>query len=57
MVVWEIFLLSCLCAFPGDSAGKESGCNTGDTDSILIQEDPLEKEMATYSSILVWEIL
>ena len=22
----------------------------------LIQEDPLKKEMATYSSILVWEI-
>ena len=22
----------------------------------LVQEDPLEKEMATYSSILVWEI-
>ena len=22
----------------------------------LVQEDPLEKEMATYSSILAWEI-
>ena len=57
MVVWKIFLLGCLWAFPGDSAGKESGYNTGDTVSILIQEDPLEKEMATHSSILVWEIL
>ena len=24
--------------------------------SILVQEDPLEKEMATHSSILAWEI-
>ena len=29
---------------------------TGDTDSILGREDPLEKEMATHSSILAWEI-
>ena len=28
----------------------------GDTHSILGQEDPLEKEMATHSSILAWEI-
>ena len=25
-------------------------------DSYLVQEDPLEKGMATYSSILVWRI-
>ena len=29
--------------------------NPGDVDSILDQEDPLEKEMATHSSI-AWEI-
>ena len=29
---------------------------TGDMGSILGQEDPLEEGMATYSSILVWEI-
>ena len=23
----------------------------------MVQEDPLEKEMATYSNILAWEIL
>ncbi|MES6023037.1 hypothetical protein U6L73_11965, partial [Cutibacterium acnes] len=37
--------------FPGGSAGKESA---------LVQslgwEDPLEKEMATHSSILAWRI-
>ena len=34
--------------FPGGSDGKESACNAGD----LGWEDPLEKEMATHSSIL-----
>ena len=29
----------------------------GDPGSILGQEDPLEKEMATHSSILAWRIL
>ena len=31
---------------------QETACNTGDAGSILGQEDPLEKEMATHSSIL-----
>ena len=38
---------------------KNLPANAGDTggvDSIPGQEDPLEKEMATHSSILVWEI-
>ena len=34
----------------------KTACNAGDTGSILGQEDSLEKEMATHSSILVWEI-
>ena len=38
--------------FPHSSVGKESACNAGD----LGWEDPLEKEMATYSSILTWRI-
>ena len=40
-------------------SSKESACNAGDpgdAGSILGQEDPLEKEMATHSSILAWEI-
>ena len=39
--------------------GKESSCNsrdTGDAGSIAGLEGPLEKEMATHSSILAWEI-
>ena len=45
--------------FPDGSDDKESACNTEDLGlkiSSLDREDPLEKEMATYSSILVWEI-
>ena len=34
--------------------GKESACNAGDPDSILGWEDPLKKEMANHSSILVF---
>ena len=42
--------------FLGGSGGKESACNVGDLGSILGWEDPLEKGMATRSSILAWEI-
>ena len=38
--------------FPGGSDGKESACNAGDLVQSLSWEDPLEKEMATHSSIL-----
>ena len=33
-----------------------SACNAGDLGSIPGKEDPLEKEMATHSSILAWRI-
>ena len=36
---------------------KESAFNSGDPGSIPGWEDPLEKEMATHSSILAWRIL
>ena len=42
--------------FPGDSDGKELTCNSGDQVQSLGWEDPLEKEMATHSSILAWRI-
>ena len=45
--------------FPGRSDDKESACTAGDPDSIPKSrgsEDPLEKEMASHSGILVWEI-
>ena len=40
-------------------SGKESRCQAGDTrdvGSIPDQEDPLEEEIVTHSSILAWEI-
>ena len=43
-------------SFPRWLNRKESACNAGDVGSILGLEDPLEKEMATDSSILAWEI-
>ena len=42
--------------FPGDSDGKGSVCSAGDQGLIPGQEDPLEKGMATQSSILAWRI-
>ena len=38
-------------------SGKEPACNAGDVGSIPGSGDPLEKEMATHSSILAWRIL
>jgi len=43
-------------SFPGGSDGKESACNVGDPGLILGLEDPLEKAMASHSSILAWRI-
>ena len=51
-----LYLLPLCRAFPGGSVSKESTCIAGDPDSILEWENPLEKEMATYSSILAWKI-
>ena len=42
--------------FPGGSTDKESACNAGDLGLTLDQEDPLEKGIATLSSILAWRI-
>ena len=41
--------------FSGGSVVKNLPANTGDTGD-LGQDDPLEKEMSTHSSILTWEI-
>ena len=40
---------------PWDLRGKESSCNAEDIGSIPGWEDPLEKEVATQSSILAWK--
>ena len=42
-------------SFPGGSDGKASAYNTGDQGLIPGQKVPLEKGMATHSSILAWE--
>ena len=42
--------------FPSGLDGKEPACNEGDLGLIPASEDPLEKEMATHSSILAWRI-
>ena len=36
--------------------GKEFACNEGEQVWSLGQEDPLETDMATHSSILAWRI-
>ena len=54
--------LTCHSGFPGGSTVKNTSANEGGMGSDLLleetmgQEDPLEKEMATHSSILVWKI-
>ena len=42
--------------FPGGSVVKKFIYNAEDMGSILDQEYPLKKEMATHFRILVWEI-
>ena len=42
--------------FLGGSDGKESACSVGDPVRSLGWEDPLEKGMATHSSVLAGRI-
>ena len=42
--------------FLGGSYDEESTCRAGDPGSIPGREDPLEKGMATHSSVLAWRI-
>ena len=42
--------------FPGGSESKDSEAMQETRVPSLGQEDPLEKEMATHSSIITWEI-
>ena len=52
-----LLLFPCINTFlrfgglPWFLSGKESACSTGDV------EDPLEKEIASYSNIVAWKIL
>ena len=45
-----------LMGFSGGSMVKNPPASAGDMGSVLDQEYPLEKEMATHSSIPAWEI-
>ena len=49
-------LPKCEVGFPAGSVVKNSPANAGDENFILGWEDPLEKEMATHSSIRAWRI-
>ena len=44
--------------FPVGTSGKEPACRCKRQETLekrpLVQEDPLEKEIGTYSSILAW---
>ena len=54
-IIISLFLvLGMVWGFPGCSEVKASACNMGDPGSILGQENPLEKGMATHSSIFAW---
>ena len=58
-VKWGILLtITCgyIMGFPGGSVVKNPPANAGDQGWSLDQEDLPEKEMATHSSILAWEI-
>ena len=54
--IWIVLWAWEIDDFPCSSVSKESDCSAGDRVRFLGQEDPLEKEMATHSSILAWRI-
>ena len=54
--IFAFSLSSPLMDFPGDSAVKSLPAMLEMWVQFLGHKDPLEKEMATHSSILVWEI-
>ena len=50
LVIWSY-------GFPGRSSVKKPPANSRDMVRSLVQEDPLEKDIATHSGILPWKIL
>ena len=55
----HMYVYKPICIFTyiyGSSTGKESTCNPGDSVLFLGWEDPLQKDMATHSSILARRI-
>ena len=45
----------CLVGLPGGSLVKNPPANAGDTSLIPDQEDSLEEDTATHSSLLTWQ--
>ena len=60
-IISKLLSLSFLkLGLPGWLSGKESVCNTGEVGSWVLflgQEDPLEEEMTTCSSVLAGKVL
>ena len=55
-VAYKVFYKPQLSDFPGGSVVKNLPANAEDMGLILMcQEDPMEMEMTTHSSILAWE--
>ena len=50
LLIYPQIIANILVGFPGNSVGKETSCSAG----ALGQKNPLEKRMATHSSILAW---
>ena len=58
-ISWLAHGTSALFDLPGDASGKEPACQCRRHKrqiGFLGQEDPLEEEIATHSSILAWRI-
>ena len=51
----DMALRKALSSVSGDCMVKNLAAKAGDMSSIPGQEDPLEKEMVTHSSILAWK--
>ena len=56
LYLWEEYIWLLPTDFPGGSDSKASAYNRETQVRSLGQEDPLEKGMATHSSILTWRI-
>ena len=56
LLLLKVYVLLIYWGFPGGSDSKEFPCSPGDQDLIPGSGRPLEKEMATHSSILTWRI-
>ena len=52
----DVVYVNIYLSFHTGSDGKESACDEGELGSVLGQDDPLEKRMATHTSVLAWRV-